>query len=250
MKNIYLSIVIPCYNEERNLRLGALEKVAHFLAKKKFPWEVIIVDDGSSDSSVDLIDNFIKEHEHFRLVKNPHQGKAATVVKGVKKALGKYVLFTDLDQATPIDQLDKLMPWFEKGYDLTIGSRNTKRKGAPFLRRTMAIGFIFLRNLLLNLDIADTQCGFKAFTKTAVLDIFSRLEVYGSRQQAIGSTVTAGFDVELLYIAKKLGYKIKEVPVEWHYQETRRVNPIKDSWEGLADLVRIRWNSISRAYEL
>jgi len=244
-----LSVIIPCYNEERNLRLGALENVAHFLNKKNYFWEAIIVDDGSTDESRRLVKDFIVEHPKFKLIERSHQGKAATVIAGVLTSWGKYILFTDLDQATPINQLDKLMPFFSKGYDMVIGSRNTKRRGAPLLRRTMAFGFILLRNLILNLGIRDTQCGFKIFTDQAAKNIFPKLKLYDLKRSAHGSTVTAGFDVEILYLAKHMRYKIAEVPVEWHYQETRHVNPLKDSIEGLQDLIKIRRNEISGAYK-
>lgn len=248
MSRLYLSIIIPCYNEERNIRLGALENVAHFLEKKDYPYEVIIVDDGSKDQSRKLIKDFINDHAKFRLLAKPHQGKAATVIAGILAALGAHILFTDLDQATPIGEIDKIMPWFGKNYDLVIGSRNRTRRGAPILRRTMARGFMILRNLILNLGIKDTQCGFKAFKREIALNIIPRLKVYDPGYKAQGSTVTAGFDVEFLYIAKLLNYRIVEVPVEWHYQETRHINPVKDSWEGLVDLIRIRWNSLRGVY--
>lgn len=249
MKKIYLSVVIPCYNEERNLRLGALENVAHYLNKKTFSWEVIIVDDGSSDDSKSLINEFIKDHDNFRLIVGNHKGKGATVSKGVSSSRGKIILFTDLDQATPINQLDSLLPFFDKGYDLVIGSRNSERKGAPLLRLMMAKGFMTLRNLILDLGVLDSQCGFKAFKYDVAHDIFPRLKVFTLSRQAHGSTVTAGFDVELLYLAKIKGYKIIEVPVEWHYQETRHVNPLKDSVESLIDLIKIRLNSLRGLYK-
>lgn len=249
MKKIHLSVVIPCYNEERNIRLGALENVAQFFKKKKYPYEVIIVDDGSMDDSLKLIKNFLRDHPKFSLLRREHQGKAGTVIAGMLTAKGEYILFTDLDQATPINQIDKLMPWFKKGYDVVIGSRNTRRRGAPPLRLLMAKGFITLRNLILNLNIEDTQCGFKVFTKKAAKTIFFNLKVYSQERKVKGSTVTAGFDVEVLYIAKMLGLKIAEVPVEWYYQETRRVNPLQDSLDGLVDLFKIRWNSIRGVYK-
>lgn len=249
MDKLHLSVIIPCYNEERNIRLGALESVAHFLAKKKYYWEVILVDDGSTDKSVSLITDFINEHKHFRLIANKHQGKAGTVTTGILNAAGKYILFTDLDQATPINQIDLLLLWFEKGYDVVIGSRNEYRRGAPILRLAMARGFMLLRDLILDLGISDTQCGFKVFTKKASIDIFNHLRIYRKGKSMTGSTVTAGFDVELLFIAKRLGFKIKEVPVDWHYQETRHVNPLKDSLIGLFDLIKIRWHDIRGKYK-
>lgn len=249
MRNIFLSVVIPCYNEERNLRLGALENVSSYLHKQKYSWEVILVNDGSSDSSKNFLLDFIKDHPGFLMFNKKHQGKAAAVTYGILKSKGKYLLFTDLDQATPINQIIKLLPLFSKGYQVVIGSRNKTRQGAPFLRRAMALGFIILRNLILNLQIQDTQCGFKAFTKTAADDIFSHLRVFDLKRSASGSTVTAGFDIELLYVSKLLGYKIAEVPVDWFYQETRNVNPLKDSVESLFDLVRIKINSLIGKYQ-
>lgn len=250
MGEIFLSIIIPCYNEEKNLRLGALEKVSKYLAGQKYPWEVIVVDDGSTDESLSLIQKFIADHPGFSLIKNPHQGKAATVITGMLKASGRYVLFTDLDQATPISEVEKILPWFEKGFDVVIGSRNTRREGAPISRLAMARGFMALRTLILGLSgIADTQCGFKAFKNEVAKELFGRLKLYGQKKLVTGSMVTAGFDIETLFLAKKAGFKIKEVPVEWHYVETRKVNPIKDSWYGFWDLVKIRLNSLRGLYE-
>lgn len=249
MDNIFLSVIIPCFNEERNLRLGALENVSHFLAKKNYTYEVIVVDDGSTDGSRKQINIFLSDHPKFRLLTRSHKGKAGTVIAGVDEARGEYILFSDLDQATPINQIDKFLPYFEKGYDLVLGSRNSDRKGAPVTRVAMARGFMVLRNFILDLGVKDTQCGFKAFTRRAAKSIFPRLKVYSLEGKANGSTVTAGFDVELIYIAKLLGFKIAEVPVDWHYQETRNVNPIKDSWEGLIDLLKIRLNSMKGIYK-
>lgn len=244
MKNIYLSVVIPAYNEETNIRLGAIDKVARYLEHKSYLWEVILVDDGSFDNTGKLIDDYVKANHGFRVIRNPHQGKAATVISGVLAANGSIILFTDLDQATPIGEVEKLLPWFEKGFDVVIGSRNTKREGAPLLRLIMARGFMFLRSTILGLrGIVDTQCGFKAFKKNVAFDIFRKLKLYGTRQTVSGSMVTAGFDIETLFLARKLGYAIKEIPVDWHYIETRRVNPLKDSWEGLMDIIKIRLNS-------
>lgn len=249
MANIHLSIIIPCFNEERNLRLGALENVAHFLSKRNDIYEVIIVDDGSTDESRKLIGEFLQDHPKFRLLARTHKGKAGTVIAGIEESKGSYIFFTDLDQATPICEIDHFLPYFEKGYDMVIGSRNTKRRGAPITRVAMARGFMILRNLILDLGVKDTQCGFKAFTHISAKNIFPRLKVFNLKKSARGSTVTAGFDVELIYIAKLLRYKIAEVPVEWHYQETRNVSPIKDSWEGLVDLIKIRINSMRGVYK-
>ncbi len=248
---IFLSVVIPAYNEETNIRLGALEKVARFFEHKSYGWEVIVVNDGSTDRTKELVEEFISENRGFRLIDNPHQGKAGTVIAGILSAKGKLSLFSDLDQATPITQFDKLSLWIDKGYDIVIGSRNRRREGSPLLRLIMARGFMILRSLILGLHgITDTQCGFKLFKTSIAREIFSKLKLYGQQSKASGSMVTAGFDIEVLYIAKRLGYNIKEVPVEWHYVETRRVNPLKDSWQGFFDIVKIRVNAITGKYTI
>lgn len=246
----YLSIVIPCYNEAQNIRLGALDKVAHYLHKQKYRWEVLIVDDGSSDESVDLIGQWVRENKNFRLIKRAHQGKAATVIGGIKEAQGTYVLFSDLDQATPLNQIEKLLPWFEKGFDVVIGSRQNRRIGAPFSRRLMGPGFMMVRNFILGLGgIEDTQCGFKAFKREVASKIFAKLSLYKIQKNISGPRVTAAFDVEVLFVAKKLGYIIKEIPVEWHYVDTRRVSPLLDSLDALLDIVRIKIKSLQGAYD-
>lgn len=249
MTNPFLSVVIPSYNEETNIRLGSLDKVSRYLERQPYAWEAILVDDGSTDGSPDLMDAFAKANPGFSVMHNMHRGKAETVVSGVIKAKGSIVLFSDLDQATPISELEKILPWFDKGFDVVIGSRNRKREGAPLSRIIMARGFMILRGLILGLKgITDTQCGFKAFKRHVAKDIFARLELYASNQEVHGPMVTAGFDIETLFLAKQLGFKIKEVPVEWHYVETRRVNPIKDSVQGFVDMLRIRINAWQGKY--
>ncbi len=248
-KHIYLSIVIPSYNEETNIRLGALDKVFHYLEGQSYSWEVVVVDDGSTDNSPELIEEFVRQTKNFTVIHNAHTGKAGTVITGVLAAKGDVVLFTDLDQATPLNQSEKLLPWFDQGFDVVIGSRNTRREGAPIFRLIMARGFMFLRSIVLGLKgITDTQCGFKAFKRDVARDIFSKLKLYGTRKKIAGSAVSAGFDIEMLFLAKRLGFKIKEVPVEWHYVETRRVNPLMDSWKGLMDILAIRLNAWKGLY--
>lgn len=235
-----------------NLQKGVLEKVKVFLDKEKFPYEVIVVDDGSTDGSVEFIKKFAAENTEFYLIQNPHMGKGGAVTTGMLKTKGKYVLFTDMDQATPIEEIDKILPYFDEGYDIVIGSRSTTRKGAPFSRKVISYGSIVLRKAFVGLrGISDTQCGFKAFTNKAAKDLFQRMyDIHHGYQKIIGSAVTSGFDVELLYIAQKKGYKIKEVPVRWLYVETRRVSPIHDSIEGVFDLLRIRRNAIRGMYDI
>lgn len=250
MSRPYLSVVIPSYEEMTNLRKGVLEKVEKFLEKKKYSYEVVIVDDGSQDGSIEFVEKFTKENPKFRLIRNQHTGKAGAVTKGILEANGEYILFTDMDQATPIEEVDKVMPFFDKGYDIVIGSRSSTRKGSPLSRLVVSWGSIILRKMLVGMpEIADTQCGFKAFSSDAAKKLFTEINKLHHGFHAIsGSAVTSGFDVEFLYIAKKMGYKIKEVPVEWLYVETRRVSPVKDSIHGVLDLIRIRRNALLGKY--
>jgi glycosyltransferase involved in cell wall biosynthesis len=250
MSSIYLSIVVPSYNEKTNLRKGVLDKIEHFLSKQKYLSEVIIVDDGSTDGSITLVEEFAEDNQRFRLVKTSHFGKAGAVTAGMLKAKGDHVLFMDMDQATPVEEVAKLLP-FVSEYDIVIGSRGSKRQGDPWTRLLMARGMMVLRSVIVGLrGIQDTQCGFKLFRKSVSDELFAKLEKFhNGYKQISGSSVKAGFDVELLFLAQKIGYKVKEVPVEWFYVESRRVSPIKDSLEAVEDLTRIRLNDFLGKYK-
>ncbi len=248
---VFLSVVIPSYNEMANLQKGVLDKIAHFLGKQKFTYEIIVVDDGSTDGSIEFAEEFVKENPHFKILKNSHLGKAGAVTAGMLKAKGQWRLFTDMDQAAPIDELSKLLPLTNKKFDIIIGSRSDKRKDAPFSRVVMAKGMIITRKIIVGIrNIEDTQCGFKMFSGKAADALFSRLNKFHHGFKAIkGSSVTAGFDVELLYLAQKMGFRIKEVPIQWLYVESRRVSAINDSIEGLLELFRIKMNAIAGKYK-
>ena len=245
-----VSIVIPCYNEEVNLRNRVLEQVAAYVEGRGYVPEVLIVDDGSVDGSVPLVESFVATHPRFRLLREPHRGKAGAVIAGVMAATGDFVLFCDMDQATPASELERLVPFLLDGYDVVIGSRASHRSGAPMIRKVMAGGFIALRRLIVDVGgVGDTQCGFKCFRRTVVQTLCAALQVYrGDLTSARGATVSAGFDVELLYLANRLGCRIAEVPVQWEYVGTRRVDPIRESWRGLNGLLAIRLNDLRGRY--
>jgi len=245
--SIKLSVIIPSYNEEANLKKGVLPEVGDYLNKQRIKYEVLVVDDGSSDNSVDSIKKYISTNSNFKLIQNKHGGKAIAVLTGMEKAVGQIVLFTDMDQATPINQLEKFMPQFEKGYDLVIGSRSG-RKGAPFIRKLAAWVFSILRGIILGLPFKDTQCGFKAFSKSSINKILPEIKSEWGVIHFKGGAVNAGFDVELLYLAKKYGFKIAEVPVEWNYVDTERVQVIKDALAAIYDMLRIRINDLKGKY--
>lgn len=249
IKKPYLSVVIPAYNEEINLKRGILDSVNDYLIEKKFKWEVLILDDGSKDKTVEFVEKFAKNHTGFTVFREPHRGKGGTVIAGMQKAQGQYILFTDMDQSTPMDQFNKFIPKLENGFDVVIGSRSG-RPGQSIVRKIMAYGFVVLRTIILRLPFKDTQCGFKVFSNKAAKAIFPKMAVFGEKNLAnSGGSVTAGFDLETLFIARKLKMKIAEVPVEWYeYGERKEVNPIKDSWEGFRDLIKVRINSLLGKY--
>ena len=242
-----LSVVIPTYNESANLKRGVLNEVANYLNGAKIDYEVIVVDDGSSDNSAALIKKFISRNQKFKLIQNKHGGKAIAVMTGMLAGEGKIILFTDMDQATPITQVEKFMPQFDGGADIVIGSRHG-RKGAPLVRKLAAWGFSVLRRIILGLPFKDTQCGFKAFSKQVVDRIIPKIKNEWGVVHFKGGAVNAGFDVELLYLAKKYGFKIAEVPVEWRYVDTERVQVVKDALAAIYDMLRIRWNDLAGKY--
>jgi dolichyl-phosphate beta-glucosyltransferase len=242
---IDLSIVIPAYNEAAALRAGKLTRLASWLAAQSIETELIVVDDGSADETADLA-----AAAASRVVRIAHAGKAAAIVAGIEQAAGRVVLFTDMDQATPITEAPKLLDAIEHGADVAIGSRGLVRPGAPLARNLLSWSQVAIRNLLLGMKVTDTQCGFKAMKREAALGILRRLQLYHPARMTViqGPSVTSGFDVEFLFVADRLGYRIAEIPVEWNYQETRRVRIIKDAFRGLSDLVRISFAGLQGRY--
>jgi dolichyl-phosphate beta-glucosyltransferase len=232
----YLTVVIPAYNEVSALRAGKLKRVADWLAAQDVKTELIVVDDGSLDETACLA-----ECTADRVLRIEHSGKASAILNGIAAAQGEIVLFTDMDQATPITESPKLLAAIKQSADIAIGSRGLERQGAPLARNLLSWGQVTLRNLLLGMKITDTQCGFKAMTRSAAIEILDNLQLYHpARIRTIyGASVNSGFDVEFLFVAERLGYSTKEVPVEWNYQETRRVKIIKDALRGARDLLRI-----------
>lgn len=245
-----ISLIIPCYNEETNIQKGVLDKIGNYTVKDDRFFEVIIVDDGSNDSSKITIKNkYLKTFPKFKLVENSHQGKAFAVITGIKQAKGDYVMFSDIDLATPIEEAERLINEIKNRYQIIIGSRSSNRSGAPIMRKIMALGTIVVRNMIIGLrGIKDTQCGFKLFEKKAALKIINKLIVFHNKRRVKGSSVTAGFDMEFLFLANRLGYGIKETPVDWKHVETKHVNFLKDAFESFSDLLMIKYNDLTGKY--
>ncbi|MDG5816285.1 glycosyltransferase [Chitinispirillales bacterium ANBcel5] len=242
--NVYLSIVIPAFNEAGAIRAGKLNRIVTWVEEQAFSSEIVVVDDGSLDETASLA-----ALSADRVLRIEHAGKATALVSGISQARGEKILFTDMDQATPIKEASKLLDAL-KTVDVAIGSRGLVRPGAPLGRYLLSWGQVVLRTLILGLKFSDTQCGFKAMSSGACKDIVSKLYLYRTnrRKKLHGPSVTSGFDVEFLYVAKKLGYSVAEIGVEWNYQETRRVNLFRDSLRGIRDLIYIKMAALTAKY--
>lgn len=239
-----LSIVVPAYNEEHRLPT-TLEAIIAYLREQDYPSELIIVDDGSSDGTVQVVEKFMQGYPDLKLIRNDHRGKAYAVRTGVLTAEGQYVIFTDADLAVPIEETDKALAALMDGYDVVIGSREAlgaQRYNEPFYRHLMGRVFNFIVRLLALPGLQDTQCGFKGLSHEVAQDLFRRLRLYGADAGTIKGGAVTGFDVELLFLARKRGYSIKEVPVQWYYGSHAKVNPLRDSWRNFKDVLRVRIN--------
>lgn len=249
--DLKISLIVPCYNEEANIQAGTLDKIGVFTANDNRFTEILLVDDGSSDNSKELIiKQYLTKYPKFQLIENNHSGKAFAIITGIRRSRSPHVMFSDFDLATPIEEAEKLILGIGEGYQVVIGSRNTERKGAPIARKILSFGSIVIRNILMGSHgIKDTQCGFKLFKRDVALEVIDKLKVFKEEHIISTPSVTAGFDIEFLFIAQRLGCKIKEVPVQWRHVESKRVNFIKDAVETIQDLLKIRINEFSNSYD-
>jgi glycosyltransferase involved in cell wall biosynthesis len=241
-----LSLVVPAYNEAPAVRAGKLGAVRTWLAAQPETSELIVVDDGSTDETSALAAGVAD-----RVVRIEHAGKAAAITAGFEAAAGDVVLFTDMDQATPIAHARGLLDAIAAGADVAIGDRGLRRPGAPPWRMTLSWGQAALRTILLGLTLSDTQCGFKAFRREVARDLLRSLRVYHPRTavRLDGPSVASGFDVELLFVARRRGYSVVSVPVSWRYADSRRVALGRDALRGVRDLLAIAAARLRGAYE-
>ncbi len=236
------SIVIPAYNESARIS-ATLENIVSYVAEKQWRAEVIVVDDGSRDATAEMVRQVMGKYGMVRLLENPgNRGKGYSVRNGMLHASGEVLLFSDADLASPIEEAQHLFRALAAGADVAIGSRwvnaelQTRRQ--PLYRQILGRIFNLVQRLFLGLRFKDTQCGFKAFSRKAAQAIFplQRIERWG-------------FDPELLFLARKFGFKVQEVPVAWAHREGTRLNPLRDGMRMFMDVVRIRWNSLVGTYQ-
>ena len=235
------SLVIPAYNESSRIR-PTLDKVLHYIAEKNWTAEVVIVDDGSGDDTAAIVREYARSHPLVRLVQNPgNRGKGYSVRNGMMHAGGDICLFSDADLSSPISEAEKLFAAIAGGADIAIGSRwlraelQTERQ--PLYRQLFGRIFNFLLRLVLGLHFKDTQCGFKAFKREARQRIFplQRIERWG-------------FDPEILFLGRRMGFKTIEVPVKWAHSEGTRLHPFRDGFRMFVDVMQIRWNALTGVY--
>ncbi|MEI8309003.1 MAG: dolichyl-phosphate beta-glucosyltransferase [Chloroflexales bacterium] len=235
----YLSIVIPAYNEEERI-VPTIGAIASHVAGMGFPWELIIADDGSRDQTAALVEGL--ELVNLRLLRaEKNGGKGSAVRRGVLAAQGRYILFDDADNSTPIEELGKLLPTLEQqGYDIAVGSRaasGAEEAHRTLLRRTLSGGLRLMVRLLFRIGVRDTQCGFKLFTRAAAHRLYAAQTIDGF-----------SFDLEILYLAARLGYRVAEVPVSWIDAPGSKVDTTREIQRFLRDLLRIKWNDLRGVY--
>ena len=235
------SIIIPAYNE--SARVGAtLERVLAYATEQGWDAEVIAVDDGSRDNTAEVIRGYAQHDSRLRLLQNPgNRGKGYSIRNGMLQGRGEILLFSDADLSSPIEEADKLFAEIAQGADIAIGSRwlrsHLQTQRQPIYRQLFGRVFNLMLRITLGLNFRDTQCGFKAFTCRAAQLIFplQRIERWG-------------FDPELLYLARKFGLKVAEVPVAWAHCEGTRINPLRDAPQMFGEMLKIRWNALSGKY--
>ena len=239
MAKPFLSVIVPAYNEER--RIGpTLEKLVGYLTSRPFGWEVLVVDNGSDDDTANVVESWASEVPQVRLESLSTAGKGLAVRHGMLQATGELRFMCDADMSMPVEHLDDFLDRVGEGYDIVIGSRQTegaRRFGEPVVRHLMGRVFNRVVRLVAVGDFEDTQCGFKMFRGEVADEVFPR-------QRATGF----GFDVEVLFIAKRRGASILEMPIDWHHEPSSKISPVADSVRMVMDAVLTRWRGLTGGY--
>jgi dolichyl-phosphate beta-glucosyltransferase len=234
-----LTLIIPAYNEERRLP-DSLARIADFVEAQDYETEVIVVNNNSSDRTPRVVEEFARTRPYVRLLHEPTQGKGAAVRTGMMAGRGEYLFICDADLSMPIQEVQKFMPPALNGYDVAIASREAegaRRYNEPEYRHVMGRVFNLIVRLLAVPGIQDTQCGFKVFRRDVALDVFPAQTLAGW-----------AFDVEVLYIARRRGYRLVEVPINWYYSASSRISPLRDSINMLLEVLRVRLNDLRGVY--
>lgn len=239
---MHLSVIIPAYNEEQRIR-DTLHMMQAYLQRQPYTAEIIVVDDGSQDGTASLVRAFDTSPPCISLLQNDrNRGKGFSVRQGFLHAGGDYLLFSDADLSTPIEAVETLLTELQETCDIAIGSRalpgSRVEVHQPWYRENMGRLFNLFVQALAVPGIHDTQCGFKCFRRAAALAICQRM-----------TTERFGFDVEMLYLARRLGYRVREVPVVWRNSPQSRVRVWRDSIAMLNELIQIRWNGVRGRYD-
>ncbi len=235
------SIVIPAYNEAGRIP-ATLQSVVGCIRQHGWSAEVVVVDDGSTDATVEVVRAFAADAPEVRLLQNPgNRGKGYSVRSGILQALGEVVMFTDADLSAPMEEAERLFAAIAAGADIAIGSRwlekDRQTHRQPFYRQFFGRCFNGVTRLVMGLKFADTQCGFKAFTRAAAQTVFQ-----------LQTIERWGFDPEILFIALKRGYRVVEVPVSWAHDERTRMSYLKDGLKMLEEIAIVRWNALTGRY--
>lgn len=251
MSSPALTLVIPAYDEAARIghTLGAL--AGWLRDPPRAPVEVILADDGSGDGTLRCLEAFAREHEAARVLALPHRGKAATVTSGVLAATGARVLFSDADLSVPLSEVGRFADAIDAGADVAIGSREApgaRREREPGYRHLMGRAFNGLVRALVVPGIQDTQCGFKMFSRAAARAIFSRLRRYGPDAPRVRGPMVTAFDVEVLFVARKLGLRVVELPVPWRHGEQSKVRPVVDAVRMTRDVLGVKWADLRGDY--
>ena len=235
------TIIIPSYNEGERLP-ATLDRILSYIRYKGWDAEIIVVNDGSQDNTAELAMKYAERHREVRVLQNPgNRGRGYSIRNGVMHARGSVLLYTDADLSSPIEESAKLFAELASGADVAIGSRwldpNMQTQRQPLYRQCLGRVFNLLMRNILNLEISDTECGFKAFTRAAAISLIPVLRMDHW-----------GMDSELLFVAKKRGFVLKEIPVRWSNDPRTKVDPVLDSINQFFDLLRVRWYDITGEY--